>query len=86
MLKCIIVDDDLMSRTAMENFVQRKLSPASFNSAEAALQFLNTEQVNLIFLDIEMPGLSGIEFMDRLSSFPHIIITSSYSCRCLRSF
>lgn len=80
MLKCIIVDDDLMSRTLMENLCKRAENlevAASFTSAEDALQFLNTEQVNLIFLDIEMPGLSGIEFMDRLSSFPHIIITSS---------
>jgi DNA-binding LytR/AlgR family response regulator len=80
MLKCIIVDDDLISRTAMERLCKSAENlevVASFTSAEEALAFLDLEQVNLVFLDIEMPGLSGIEFMDRLSSFPHIIITSS---------
>jgi two-component system, LytTR family, response regulator LytT len=74
MLKCIIVDDDLMSRTAMENLCKRAENlevAASFTSAEDALHFLNTEQVNLIFLDIEMPGLSGIEFGPPLQFSPH---------------
>jgi DNA-binding LytR/AlgR family response regulator len=80
MLKCIVIDDDLLSRTAMENLCKRAESlevEGSFASAQDALQFLNNEQVDLIFLDIEMPGLSGIEFMDRLTNLPHIIITSS---------
>jgi len=80
MLKCLIVDDDLMARTAMENLCKRVENleiVASFDSAESALAFLNNDRVDLVFLDIEMPGLSGIEFMDRLTSFPHIIITSS---------
>jgi two-component SAPR family response regulator len=56
MLKCLIVDDDLMARTAMEKLCERAESleiSASCSSAEEALRFLDQERVDLIFLDVE---------------------------------
>ena len=75
MLKCIIVDDDLMSRTAMENLCKRAENlevAASFTSAEDALQFLNSEQVNLIFLDIEME-------ITHWDEFDHVVVNRDFA-------
>lgn len=65
-LTCIIVDDDEASRLMAEQCVKR--TPAldlkkSFSSAEDAIKFLEQNSINVIFLDVEMPGMSGIDFL-----------------------
>jgi DNA-binding LytR/AlgR family response regulator len=79
-LRTLIVDDDIMARTAMENLCSKLDSlqvSKTCASAEEALEYLVDEPIDLIFLDIEMPGLSGIEFLDQLSITPYVVITSS---------
>jgi DNA-binding LytR/AlgR family response regulator len=59
---------------------------ASFDSAVDALNFLKTNRVDIIFLDIEMDGLSGIDFIQSLSFNPQIIITTAYDKYALKGF
>lgn len=48
-----------------------------FPNVEAALQFLNQQSVDLLFLDVEMPGATGFELLDRLAYSPKVILTTS---------
>ena len=80
-MNCIIIDDDKLSRRVIEEFINKTESLnlcGSFSTALEAINFLRQqENMELIFLDIEMPEMSGIDFMDALKNLPQIIIISS---------
>jgi DNA-binding LytR/AlgR family response regulator len=79
-LKCIIVDDDLMVRTALERLCEKSehLDLAGvFENGKEALTFLEKEAVDLMFLDIEMPELSGIELLNQVPVLPMVIFSTS---------
>lgn len=89
-MNCIIVDDDRLSRLVIEEFIKKTnfLSLiASFSTAVEAINAINSNnQINLIFLDIEMPEMSGIDFMNTLKHPPQIIIISSKEKYALDAF
>lgn len=88
-LNCIIVDDDRISIQVLEELIQKTdilNFVASFTSAPAALSALQKEHVDLIFLDVEMPEMSGLEFLQSLTKKPEIIITSSKEKYALDAF
>lgn len=81
-MKCLIVDDDTMACTALQRLCgKQELTEVVgvCGSAEEALDFFKSEEpvVELLFLDMEMPGLSGLELLDRLSDMPMVIFTTS---------
>jgi len=79
-MNCIIIDDDKLSRKILEEYIKKtegvKLN-ASFSDGVEAINYLkNEEDINIIFLDIEMPEMNGIEFLNSLKNPPQIIIVS----------
>ncbi len=88
-MKCIIVDDEPIARKGIKKLVdsvsQLELLGA-FNSAEAAAEFMHTTPVDLLFLDIQMPGINGIEFARRIPKQTLIIFTTAYSEYALDSY
>jgi DNA-binding LytR/AlgR family response regulator len=88
-MKCIIVDDEPLAIEILESYVSRidqlQLS-GTFRNAIAAFTFLQQEQVDLIFLDIQMPKLSGIEFLKTLKSPPKVIFTTAFRDYALEGF
>ncbi|MDR1672145.1 MAG: LytTR family DNA-binding domain-containing protein [Bacteroidales bacterium] len=80
-MNCIIIDDDDFVRKIAESFVKKTDSLCllhSLSNAVDAMKVLHAgEQIDLIFLDIEMPEMSGIEFLNSLKKPPQIIIISS---------
>jgi DNA-binding LytR/AlgR family response regulator len=79
-LKCIIVDDDLACLKITEALVKK--TPLldlthSFNDPFKAADYLSINETNLIFLDIEMPGITGLELIGSLKNNPSVIIISS---------
>ncbi len=79
-LKCIIVDDDIMARKSLERLCQKVEGlnvVGSFESGQEGLDFIGTTSVDLIFLDIEMPDLSGLEFLEKATVLPQVIFTTS---------
>lgn len=88
-MKCIIVDDEPIARKGIRKLVdaipQLELLE-SFNSAEAAAEYMQTTTVDLIFLDIQMPGINGIEFARSIPKHTLIIFTTAYSEYALDSY
>lgn len=80
-MKCIIVDDEPLAREGMKLNIAEVSSlelVGNFDSAITAGAFLNDNEVDLVFLDIEMPGLTGLEFIRTLKNPPLIILTTAY--------
>ena len=81
MIKYIIVDDETAAHDNIKDYASN-LSYLSFQkscyNAFEALEYLNKNSIDLIFLDINMPKLSGLEFIKTLSNPPKIIITTAY--------
>lgn len=81
MATCIIVDDEPLSRDVLRNYLREvkdlQLKAECANAREASHQ-LNLDRIDIIFLDIKMPGLSGISFARSLRSSPLIIFTTAY--------
>lgn len=89
MLRAIAIDDEpialeiIKSLAAEVPFIDLK---ACFTNALAAVSMLHQQQVDLLFLDIKMPGLSGLEFIKTISQPPLVIFTTAYSEHAVQSF
>jgi two-component system, LytTR family, response regulator len=80
-IRCIVIDDEPVAVRVLKHHLQ--LFPEfevvdTFSNAPLALAFLRTHKVDLIFLDIEMPLMNGIEFLGSLTSKPSVIFTTAY--------
>ncbi len=88
-MNCIIVDDDAVSRTVLEHFVRQTQFlhlVHSFADAIAAANLLMTDKVDLIFLDIQMPEMSGMEFIKNLMTNPQIVLITSHEDYAIEAF
>jgi len=81
-LNCIIVDDEELARTLLETYVDKIPSISllkCFKNPEFAIDFLKENTVDLVLLDIQMPQLSGLEFVKQINRETHVIFTTAYS-------
>ena len=89
MIQAIAIDDENIALKVIENHAERipyLQLKASFINAFDAFDYLNREQVDLIFLDINMPDITGIEFLKSLSHKPKVIFTTAYSQYAVESY
>ncbi len=88
-LTCLIVDDEELARTLLENYVTRlpylNLVGKCSNPIEA-LQLLQNQSVDLIFLDIQMPEMIGTDFLKSLSQKPMVVFTTAYAEYALEGY
>jgi DNA-binding LytR/AlgR family response regulator len=81
MATCLILDDEPLSREVLRNYIAEVKDlrlVAECGKATEASHYLNRFRVDIIFLDINMPGLSGISFARSLQSAPLIVFTTAY--------
>jgi DNA-binding LytR/AlgR family response regulator len=80
-LKCIIVDDEPLQQEILRDYAAEipgiELA-GNFSNGTEAFNFLKNNKVDLIFLDINMPGMNGIELVNRLINPPQVIFTTAY--------
>jgi DNA-binding LytR/AlgR family response regulator len=88
-IKCIAIDDEPLALQQVASYIQKipflELS-GQCSSAFKALDVLEKEQVDLMFVDINMPDLNGLEFVKSLSQKPLLIFTTAYSEYALEGF
>jgi DNA-binding LytR/AlgR family response regulator len=88
-IRCIIVDDEPLAREGMERLVKDAgvfdLVAVCSNAMEAN-KILSQEKIDLMFLDIQMPGMRGIDFLKTLQTKPLVIITTAYPNFALEGF
>lgn len=80
-VKCLIVDDEPLATDLIQNYLERIdgfVISGVFHDAINAYNYLRTQEVDLIFLDINMPKLSGLDFIKSLSHKPKVIFTTAY--------
>jgi len=88
-IKCIIIDDEPLAIKVIQNhlidFPYMELV-ATFNNAIEALAIIENGEIDVIFLDINMPKMSGLDFLRSLLIKPHIVITTAYREYAVESF
>lgn len=88
-LRCIAIDDEPLALELLEdNILQVPYLELvkGFNSPMQAMQFLQTEDIDLVFIDIQMPGLTGIQFINSLPKKPMYILVTAYEKYALEGY
>lgn len=89
MIKCLAIDDEPLALDVLEDFIAKvpflKLVKAC-TSAMEAVETLHKEDIQLLFLDIQMPQVSGVQFLKSLNYHPKVIFTTAYSDYALEGF
>ncbi|WP_294276363.1 LytTR family DNA-binding domain-containing protein [uncultured Chryseobacterium sp.] len=88
-MNCIIVDDEPLAREELHSMLQEISGPmviGSFSHTLAAEKFLSEHKVDLIFLDIQMPKMTGLEFVEKIPKSSLVIFTTAYPQYALESY
>src|SRR5688500_7579055 len=89
MIRCIAIDDEPLALELLEDNISKipylELVGSCDNALEA-MQLMQKEKVDLLFLDIQMPGLTGLQFIKTMSVKPMIILITAYERYALEGF
>ena len=88
-IRCIAIDDEPLALKQIDAYIRKTPfleSVRLFNSAIDAMEFLSLEKADLIFVDINMPDLNGLDFVKALTDKPGIIFTTAYSEYAIEGF
>jgi DNA-binding LytR/AlgR family response regulator len=88
-IKCLIIDDEPLAIKIIENYLSDFKNielVATFNNAISALSIIDEQHIDVIFLDINMPKMSGLDFLRSLKIKPQIVITTAYREYAVESF
>lgn len=88
-IKCIITDDEPLARKGIKGYIEKTDFLCLTGECENAIELnnlLKKDTVDVIFLDVEMPGLTGMEFLASMENLPKIIIVSAYEQYALKGY
>ncbi len=89
MIRCIVIDDEPLARQLLTDFIKKVPElqlEGSFSSALKALEKLRKQQADVLFLDIQMPDITGIEFLKTLEHKPLVVFTTAYAEHALQGY
>ncbi|CAM1355993.1 LytR/AlgR family response regulator transcription factor [Tenacibaculum halocynthiae] len=88
-IKCLLVDDEPLAIKLIENHISKIDSlqvVATCNNAIKAFEILSTQEIDLLFLDIKMPNITGIDFLKTIKNPPKTIFTTAYRDYAIESY
>jgi DNA-binding LytR/AlgR family response regulator len=88
-LKCIVIEDEPLAAEGLEAFIREVPSlefVATFPDALSALELMSKQKTDVIFLDIHLPKLKGLDFLRSLKNPPQVILTTAYHQYALESY
>src|SRR6266704_737856 len=88
-LKCIIIDDEPIARKVLEEFINDIDFLELIGQAEnpvKAMSLLNNNSIDIIFLDINMPKINGIDFLKNSKNQASIIMTTAYAAHAVEAY
>ena len=88
-IHCIVVDDEPLAVEKLTGYINRLPIlelVGTFEGALEAMEFLRSNHADLLFLDIQMEKLSGIQFLEIMKNRPHVVITSAYDRYALKGY
>lgn len=88
-IKCLAIDDEPLALRQMSDFITKTKNlahVASCNNAFEAIEIMNNQKVDLLFVDINMPDLNGLDFVKSLNEKPGIIFTTAHSEYAIEGF
>lgn len=88
-IKCLLVDDEPLAIKLIENHISKIDSlqvVATCNNAIKAFEILSTQEIDLLFLDIKMPNITGIDFLKTIKTPPKTIFTTAYRDYAIESY
>jgi DNA-binding LytR/AlgR family response regulator len=88
-IKCLVIDDELLARDYLKNYISKipELELlGDFNSPLKATELIKSGKVDLLFLDIQMPDITGVDFLKSLTTKPEVIFTTAYQEYALEGF
>ncbi len=89
MITCVIIEDEIPAQKIITNFLSKLPNVelvATFNAAIEANTFLNKQEVDIVFLDINLPDMSGLDFIKTVKNPPAVIMTTAYPDYAADSF
>lgn len=89
MITCIAIDDEPLALRQMKGYIEKTPDlqlEATFESALDAMAYLRTHSIDLMFVDINMPDLNGMDFVKTLVPCPHVIFTTAHSEYAVEGF
>ena len=88
-IKCLVIDDERLAREYLKNYIEKipELElVGDFNSPLKATEIIKKGQIDLLFIDIQMPDITGVEFVRSLTHKPEVIFTTAYQEYALEGF
>lgn len=89
MISCVIVDDEPLARELLAGYIEQLPNLGCVAVCQSALQaftVLHEQQVDLMFLDIQMPGITGLNFLKSIKNPPKVIFTTAYMEHAVEAF
>lgn len=88
-ITCAVIDDEPIARNILENFIaqdERLFLKGSYKNSKEAIKGITSVQVELVFLDIKMPGLNGFQFLKAMTHPPAVIFCTAYREHAMEGF
>jgi DNA-binding LytR/AlgR family response regulator len=88
-LKCVLVEDDLVARTILSKYIERNrelIKVAEFETADEVLIYLKDNDADILFVDINLPGMSGMELVKQLNNAYEIIFVTAEEGHAVEAF
>lgn len=88
-IRCLVIDDERLARDYLKNYISKVPELellGDFNSPLKATELIKSGNVDLLFIDIQMPDITGVDFVKSLSKKPEVIFTTAYQEYALEGF